>query len=58
MPDLVTFRGKPLPLGSSRAPAGVNFAVFSRNGTAVSLVLYPEAEGKKPFAEVVLRPPT
>ncbi|WP_084456388.1 glycogen debranching protein GlgX [Desulfogranum mediterraneum] len=31
--------GAPLPLGASLTPRGVNFALFSRNATAVSLVL-------------------
>jgi glycogen operon protein len=32
-------RGAPLPLGASRAPDGVNFALISRHATAVWLVL-------------------
>ena len=32
-------RGQPLPLGATLKPNGVNFAVFSRNGTSVTLVL-------------------
>jgi len=35
-----TSAGHPLPLGSSRRPEGVNFAVFSRHAHSVSLVLF------------------
>jgi len=38
----ITFRtdtGIPLPLGNTITPQGINFALFSRNATAVSLVL-------------------
>ncbi len=46
-------RGKCLPLGASATPDGVNFALLSRHGTAVSLVIFP-LEGDEPLAEVVL----
>ena len=36
--------GSPLPLGSSLTPQGVNFAIFSRNATAVSLVIAGDSE--------------
>ncbi len=39
-PRPVTGRGRPQPLGASRRPEGVNFAVFGRHATAVSLVLF------------------
>jgi isoamylase len=48
-------RGKCLPLGASALPDGVNFALLSRHGTAVSLVIYP-LDGDEPLAEVVLHP--
>jgi len=51
-----TVRGRPFPLGASRAPDGVNFAVLSRHATKVSLVIYPEAGGSKPLAELPLDP--
>jgi glycogen operon protein len=48
-------RGKCLPLGASAQPDGVNFALLCRNGTAVTLVVYP-LDGVKPIAEVELHP--
>jgi isoamylase len=37
-------RGQPLPLGATLKPNGINFSVFSRNGTAVTLVLFPHGK--------------
>ncbi len=54
MPDpLPHGRGRPLPLGASRAFDGTNFAVLSRHATRVSLVLLPEGDGP-PLAELPL----
>jgi len=36
-------RGSPLPLGASRLEEGVNFAVFSRHGSAVWLLLFGDS---------------
>ena len=33
-------RGHPLPLGATVARGGINFAIFSRHATAVTLVLF------------------
>lgn len=46
-------RGKCLPLGASALPDGVNFALLCRNGTAVTLVVYP-LDGTQPLAELPL----
>ena len=54
-PSPRTQRGKPLPLGASRAGEGVNFAVLSRHGTAVSLVVCPP-DSTKVLAEIALDP--
>jgi glycogen operon protein len=51
MPEFHTFRGRPLPLGASLTPAGVNFALLCRHGTTVTLVILPEEGGTKPLAE-------
>src|SRR2546423_11282113 len=48
-------RGRPLPLGASALPDGVNFSLLCRHGTMVILVLYP-LEGGEPVAEIVLHP--
>lgn len=45
-----------MPLGASRAPDGVNFAVLSRHATAVTLVLFPESGGQTPLTQVTLDP--
>ena len=34
--------GHPFSLGATVTPDGINFAVFSRHATAVTLVLFPE----------------
>ena len=51
-----TARGRPLPLGISRAADGMNFAVISRHATAVSLVVLPADGSSKPLVEVALDP--
>ncbi len=47
--------GKPLPLGPTIMREGVNFSVFSRNATSISLVLFEKAN-PKPIAEISLDP--
>jgi len=52
-PGLHLRRGAPLPLGATLRRSGVNFAIFSRNATACTLVLFrPEAQD--PFVEFPL----
>jgi glycogen operon protein len=46
--------GKPLPLGSVITETGVNFSLFSRNATAVSLVLFESPDPESPYEELVL----
>jgi isoamylase len=43
--------GKPLPLGATVTPSGINFAVYSSNATSCKLVLF-ERGGKEPFVEL------
>ncbi len=50
------YPGEPLPFGASIHNNGVNFALFSRNATSVTLLLFDEAENCVPFAELVLDP--
>lgn len=38
--DFSIMRGKPIPLGTSLHRDGINFSVFSKNATAVSLVVF------------------
>ena len=48
--DFEISRGHPHPLGSTLMRGGINFAVFSKNATAVSLVLFKPGE-TEPIAE-------
>ena len=48
------FSGEPLPFGASVQNNGVNFAVFSRNATSVTLLLFKKAKDTLPFLELVL----
>ena len=53
----VTVRdGKPWPLGANPDIGGVNFAIFSRHATAVSLLLFDSAGDTDPALEVALDP--
>jgi glycogen operon protein len=51
--DFAVLRGHPLPLGATRLHGGVNFAVFSRHATAVTLVLFPPGDAE-PLLELPL----
>jgi len=48
--------GEPFPAGASRTAGGINFSVFSRNASAVSLVLYATATATEPLQVVTLDP--
>jgi glycogen operon protein len=48
--------GKALPLGASPAGSGVNFALFSRHATAVTLIIFQSAEPDSPCREIPLDP--
>src|SRR5437763_14891227 len=54
MANFRTSRGRPLPLGTSAAPDGVNFALLCRHGQSVHLVLLPPEGGTRPLAVVEL----
>ncbi|MDR3637137.1 MAG: isoamylase [Isosphaeraceae bacterium] len=53
--SLALARGRPLPLGVSRSPGGVNFAVIARHATAVWLVL-SEDDDEAQATEILLDP--
>ena len=53
--DLAMLRGHPQPFGVSNLAGGVNFSVFSRHATALSLVLFRPGE-LDPALEVPLDP--
>ena len=48
-------RGRPLPLGVSQTRLGLNFAVFSRHATAMTLALFASGE-HEPVLEIPLDP--
>ncbi len=54
-PDFEISRGSPLPLGATLERGGINFAVFSKHATAVSLVLFLTGD-PEPIAEFPLDP--
>jgi glycogen operon protein len=47
--------GRPMPLGATAVPGGVNFAVYSDAATAVTLVLFRRGE-REPCAELPIPP--
>jgi glycogen operon protein len=55
--DLKIEDGKPMPLGAELKADGVNFAVFSRNATAVTLIIFESADPLSPYSEVALAGP-
>ena len=52
--SLTAETGKALPLGASIKHGGVNFAVFSRNATAVTLVIFESSDADSPWVEIPL----
>jgi glycogen operon protein len=48
--------GKPLPLGAQIKEGGVNFSLFSRNATAVTLAVFASADDEEPAAEYSFDP--
>ena len=46
--------GKALPLGASLANDGVNFAIFSRNATAITLILFESEDSNSRWIEIPL----
>ena len=54
-PDFAFTRGRPLPLGATILRGGINFSLFSRHGTAVTLILFFPGESE-PLIEFPLDP--
>ncbi len=52
----VTRPGHPWPFGASITPTGVQFSLFSRHATAVTLCLFDKEDQVKPSGEVELHP--
>jgi len=53
--DFAVLRGHPLPFGATRLHHGINFAVFSRHATALTLVLFLPGDGE-PVLELPFNP--
>jgi glycogen operon protein len=53
--DFAVLRGHPLPFGATPLPGGINFAVFSRHATQVTLVLNWPGD-PEPLLEIPLDP--
>jgi len=54
--NIVAEPGKAQPLGASLVHDGVNFAIFSRNATAVKLIIFESAEPDSSWKEIPLSP--
>lgn len=54
--DLAVEAGKPLPLGAELTDEGVNFSLFSRHATAVTLAFFDSPLGPGPVEEIRLDP--
>jgi glycogen operon protein len=52
--NLVAETGKALPLGATIANDGVNFAIFSRHATAVTLIIFESPDKNSPWIEIPL----
>jgi glycogen operon protein len=48
--------GRPYPLGATVVEGGINFAVFSRNATAVYLELFDHPDDRRPVRTLALDP--
>lgn len=53
-----TQAGVSFPLGATYQGKGVNFSIFSKNATGVTLLLFKEVNSREPFAEYRLDPNT
>jgi len=54
--SFTTSPGRATPLGATYLPHGVQFAVFSRHATSISVLLYLAAEDSEPIQEFVFDP--
>ena len=52
--DLTISTGKAIPLGATVIDGGVNFAIFSRHATMVTLVLFESSKPDSPYIEIPL----
>jgi len=52
--DLTINSGKAMPLGATVTEEGVNFAIFSRHASVVTLILFESAAKDSPYKEIPL----
>ena len=52
--DITICSGKASPLGATLSEEGVNFAIFSRHATAVTLILFESDAQDSPYREIPL----
>ena len=52
MADIKVHNGMPLGMGAVITPQGVNFSIYSRDATKVSLVLFNSENDEKPSAVI------
>ena len=56
MSSIRTSAGHPYPMGATVTHEGINFALFSRNATAIFLELYHDAGDARPYLSIELDP--
>ena len=56
MDDLKVLPGKPTPLGANLADGGVNFAVYSKNATSVSIEFFRTPDDTEPCSRIDFDP--
>lgn len=54
--ELKRGKGNSFPLGATVCPGGVNFSVFSKNATAVEVLLFDSSEDTRPARTIPLDP--
>ena len=56
MPDVMTNAGTPLKLGATITQNGVNFSIYSRDASSVSLCLFDDDMAKQPYTVIPFDP--
>lgn len=58
MTQLKVTSGKPMPFGATLTKDGINFCIFSRNGTSVMLDLFTRQDDAQPYFSYTFNPVT
>ena len=56
MTQLKVTSGKPMPFGATLTKDGINFCIFSRNGTSVMLDLFTRQDDAQPYFSYTFNP--